>query len=44
MEMQMTVASLAKRLPTLRLAVRAEEVEWKTDRLVRGVRSLPVAW
>jgi cytochrome P450 RapN len=44
MEMQMAIASLAKRLPGLRLAVPAREVEWKTDRLVRGVRSLPVAW
>ncbi len=44
MELQMAVTSLVKRLPTLRLAVPAEEVEWKTDRLIRGVRSLPVAW
>ena len=44
MEMQMAVTSLVTRVPTLRLAVPAEEVEWKTDRLIRGVRSLPVAW
>jgi cytochrome P450 len=44
MELQTAVASLVKRLPTLRLAVPAEEVEWKTERRVRGVRSLPVAW
>jgi cytochrome P450 RapN len=44
MEMQMAVTSLVTRIPTLRLAVPADEVEWKTDRLIRGVRSLPVAW
>jgi cytochrome P450 len=44
MELQMAVTSLVKRVPTLRLAVPAEDVEWKTDRLIRGVRSLPVAW
>jgi cytochrome P450 RapN len=44
MEMQMAVASLIKRVPNLRLAVPADEVEWKSDRLIRGVRSLPVAW
>jgi cytochrome P450 RapN len=44
MEMQMAVTSLVTRVPTLRLAVPADEVEWKTDRLIRGVRSLPVAW
>jgi cytochrome P450 len=44
MELQMAVTSLVKRIPTLRLAVPADEVQWKTDRLLRGVRSLPVAW
>jgi cytochrome P450 RapN len=44
MEMQMAITSLVKRVPTLRLAVPAEEVEFKNDRLIRGVRSLPVAW
>ena len=44
LEMQMAVTSLVTRVPTLRLAVPADEVEWKTDRLIRGVRSLPVAW
>ena len=42
--MQLAVTSLVTRVPTLRLAVPADEVEWKTDRLIRGVRSLPVAW
>lgn len=44
MEMQMAVTSLVTKVPTLRLAVPADEVEWKTGRLIRGVRSLPVAW
>ncbi|HEY4460657.1 MAG TPA: cytochrome P450 [Pseudonocardiaceae bacterium] len=44
MELQMALARLANRVPTLRLAVPAEDVEWRADRFVRGVRSLPVAW
>ncbi|HEY4457325.1 MAG TPA: cytochrome P450 [Pseudonocardiaceae bacterium] len=44
LEMQMAIASLVDRVPTLRLAVAADEVDFRHDRLVRGVRSLPVAW
>jgi cytochrome P450 len=44
MEMQVAIATLIRRLPTLHLAQPAEQVEWKTGRLIRGVRSLPVAW
>jgi cytochrome P450 RapN len=44
LELQMAIASLVRRVPTLRLAVPADEVDFKYDRLVRGVRSLPVAW
>ncbi len=44
MEMQIAIATLVRRLPTLHLALPAEQVEWRTDRLIRGVRSLPVAW
>jgi cytochrome P450 len=44
MEMQVAISTLISRLPTLRLALPAEQVEWKTGRLIRGVRSLPVTW
>jgi cytochrome P450 RapN len=44
MEMQLALGTLARRLPGLRLAVPADEVVWKTNRLIRGVRALPVAW
>lgn len=44
LEMQVAVAALITRFPTLRLAVAPEEVRWRSDRLVRGVRALPVAW
>lgn len=44
MELRAAISTLVRRLPTLRLAVPAEEVPWRTDRLVRGVRALPVTW
>ncbi len=44
MELQLAVTSLVKRVPTLRLAVPADEVDWVTDRFVLGARTLPVAW
>lgn len=44
LEMQVAVTALITRLPTLRLAVAPEEVRWRSDRLVRGVQALPVAW
>lgn len=44
MELQVALAALVERLPGLRLAVPAEDVPWRADRLVRGVRSLPVTW
>ena len=44
MELQVALAALVDRLPGLRLAVPADEVPWRADRLVRGVRALPVAW
>lgn len=43
-EMQVAITALVTRFPTLRLAVAPEEVRWRADRLVRGVRALPVVW
>ncbi|WP_240812578.1 MULTISPECIES: cytochrome P450 [unclassified Streptomyces] len=36
--------ALVNRLPGLRLAVPADQVPWRPDRLIRGVESLPVTW
>lgn len=44
LELQIAVGTLVRRLPGLRLAVPADEVPWRADRLVRGVRALPVKW
>lgn len=44
MELQVTVETLVRRFPGLRLAVPPEELTWKTGVLVRGLRTLPVAW
>ena len=44
LELQLAVGTLVRRLPGLRLAVPADDVAWRADRLVRGVRALPVAW
>jgi cytochrome P450 len=44
MELQIALAGPLTRMPSLRLAVPAEEVPWRADRLVRGVDSLPVTW
>ncbi|WP_414715122.1 cytochrome P450 [Stackebrandtia sp.] len=43
---EMTVAfpALMRRLPSLRLAVGFDEVEWRTNTSILGVRALPVAW
>lgn len=44
MELQVALATLLRRLPTLRLAVPEPELRWKTGMLVRGLDELPVAW
>ncbi|MGI5499217.1 cytochrome P450 [Lentzea sp. CA-135723] len=43
-ELQEVFARLHQRIPTLRLAVPFEDVEFKNDALVYGVRELPVTW
>ncbi len=44
LELQVALGALVRRIPTLELAVPAEEVPWKTDHVVRGVSALPVRW
>jgi cytochrome P450 RapN len=44
LELQLAVGTLVRRLPGLRLAVPADDVPWRADRLVRGVSALPVEW
>nr|ATY46590.1 cytochrome P450 [Micromonospora sp. HK160111] len=44
MELQLALGTLVRRLPTLELAVPAEEVPWRKDSVARGVQSLPVRW
>jgi cytochrome P450 len=44
LELQVALGTLVRRLPGLRLAIPADEVPWRTDRLVRGVSALPVRW
>ncbi|MEN3298412.1 cytochrome P450 [Pseudonocardia sp.] len=43
-ELRAVFATLARRLPELRLAVGLDELDVRTDHLTGGVRSLPVAW
>jgi cytochrome P450 RapN len=44
LELQLVIGTLVRRLPGLRLAVPADDVAWRANRLVRGVQALPVAW
>ncbi|MFD0430771.1 cytochrome P450 [Streptomyces zhihengii] len=44
LELQVALGTLLRRLPSLELAVPAEEVPWKSDHVVRGVAALPVRW
>ncbi|MEU5305119.1 cytochrome P450 [Streptomyces noursei] len=44
MELRVVLAALMRRLPGLRLAVPADELTWRTERLIRGVEALPVSW
>ncbi|MGW5071809.1 cytochrome P450 [Rhodococcus sp. NPDC004095] len=43
-ELQIVYQTLLRRIPTLRLAIPFEEVEFKHDRLAFGVYALPVTW
>jgi len=44
LELEIALAALTRRLPTLRLAVPETELSWKTGFRMRGLNSLPVAW
>ncbi|WP_330184873.1 cytochrome P450 [Nocardia sp. NBC_01503] len=44
LELGLVLQTIFRRLPELRLAVPAEQVEFKLDSLVHGVRALPVEW
>lgn len=43
-EMQIVFHTLVRRIPTLKLAIPFDEVDFKDDRLAYGVYSLPVDW
>ncbi|MFF7453208.1 cytochrome P450 [Kitasatospora sp. NPDC008115] len=43
-ELQIALATLFRRLPGLRLAVPEEELDFRSETLIYGLRSLPVAW
>jgi cytochrome P450 len=42
LELRVVLATLLRRRPSLRLAVPATAIEWRTGQLMRGVRALPV--
>ncbi|HEX2316824.1 MAG TPA: cytochrome P450 [Thermomonospora sp.] len=44
MELQTALRALVTRLPSLELAVPAEEIQWRKDSVARGVQALPVRW
>ncbi len=44
MELQVALGTVVRRFPHLRLAVPAEELEWESGAVMRGLKALPVAW
>ncbi|MGW1784007.1 cytochrome P450 [Streptomyces sp. NPDC002143] len=44
LELRVVLEILIERLPNLRLTVPADQLSWRTERLVRGVAALPVSW
>ncbi|MFJ7213008.1 cytochrome P450 [Amycolatopsis sp. NPDC098790] len=44
LELRVLFSTLVHRLPDLRLAIPADDVEWRRGGLLRGVASLPVTW
>lgn len=44
LELQIALATLLARFPTLRLAVPAEQLRWRPGTLMRTLEQLPVAW
>ena len=43
-EMQIAFATLARRLPSLQLAVPPEELRFKGESGIYGIKELPVTW
>ncbi|WUW19507.1 cytochrome P450 [Streptomyces sp. NBC_01463] len=43
-ELQIILETLLRRMPALRLAVPEEDLDFSTESIVYGLRSLPVAW
>lgn len=43
-ELQTVIIALLKRVPTLKLAVAAEEIEVKSDARIFGLKTLPITW
>ncbi|MFJ7414369.1 cytochrome P450 [Streptomyces sp. NPDC098077] len=43
-ELRVVLETLVTRLPGLRLAVPADRLAWRAERLIRGVAALPVRW
>jgi len=44
MDLQVTIGTLLRRFPDLRLAVPAEDIVWRERVLIRGVEALPITW
>jgi len=44
LELQIALGTLLARFPTLRLAVPADQLRWRTGMLVRTLEELPVTW
>jgi cytochrome P450 len=43
-EMQIAFATLARRLPEPRVAVRTEELKFQAEKEIYGIHQLPVTW
>lgn len=44
LELQVAVAGLTRRFPTLRLAIAPEDVTWRAGQTILGIQELPVTW
>lgn len=44
MELQIAIATLVRRLPTMRLAVPVQDLEWRSHLVARTLNALPVMW
>ncbi|GAB7028638.1 cytochrome P450 [Streptomyces sp. NPDC021749] len=44
LELRIVLEALIERLPGMQLAVPADQLTWRAERLIRGVAALPVSW